>query len=226
MENKNKNQEIAKIFYEIEEMLEINSVPFKPRAYQKAAKSIENLKQDVSLLYKDGGIKTLKKISGVGESIAKKIEEYLKKGKIKYYQDLKEKTAIRSVITHYFKTKGLSLGELKKSAEKQKIVYSRFTKPAKQLLELAGSLEKAKEAMSKVAKWASSRNLDYAIETVFKKWLEIDRLKPKEIVKKPFYRQDPMVWSETKRKWYVINKDGEWLEFAGKKEDIDWKITN
>ena len=137
---------------------------------------------------------------------------------------MKEKTAIRSIVTHYFKTKGLSLQELKKSAKKQKIIYSRFTKPAKQLLELTGSVEKAKEAISKVAEWAKSRDLDYAIETVFKKWLELDRLKPKEIVKKPYYKGNPMVWSETKRKWFVISPEGEWLEFAGKESEIEWRI--
>ena len=49
-------------------------------------------------------------------------------------------------------------------------------------------------------------------------------LKPKEIVKKPFYRNDPMIWSEAKKKWYVINKQGQWLEFADKKSKIEWKI--
>ena len=107
---------------------------------------------------------------------------------------------------------------------KKKIIYSRHVRAAKQLLELAGSLKKAIGAIDKVAEWAKSRNLDYTIETVFKRWLELDRLKPKEIVKKPYYLGNPMVWSETKRKWYVISPEGEWLEFAGKEEEIEWKI--
>ena len=116
--------------------------------------------------------------------------------------------------------------ELKENAKKRKIIYSRFTKPAKQLLELAGSIEGAKEAIDKVAAWANSRKLDYTIETVFKKWLELDRLKPKEIIKKPFYQGDPMIWSEAKRKWYVISKNGEWLLFAGKEKDMEWKTID
>jgi ribosomal protein S13 len=219
------NQKVAKILLDIEELLKINSVPFKPQAYRKAAQSIESLTQDISLVYKKGGIKALKKIPGIGESIAAKIEEYLKKKRIKYYEDLKEKTAIRSVITHYFKTKDIALQELKESARKREIIYSRYTKAAKQLLELAGSLEKAKEAVEKVADWAKSRGLDYAIETVFKKWLELDRLKPKEVVKKPYYENNPMVWSETKKKWYVISPDGEWLEFADQESAIEWRTT-
>jgi len=217
------NKEIAKILNEIADLYEIKGVAFKPAAYRKAAKSLESLDKDISLIYKEKG---LKNIPGIGQSIAQKIEEYLKKGKIKQYEELKEETAIRQIVTCFFETKGVSLEELKKNAKKSKIVYSRFTKPAKQLLELAGSIEKAKEAITKVAGWANSRNLDYAIETVFKKWLELDRLKPKEIVKKPFYMGDPMIWSETRKKWYVISKDGEWLEFADKENKIEWKLKN
>ena len=137
----------------------------------------------------------------------------------------REETAIQEIVNHYFYTKGLTLEQIKKDAKKKKIIYSRFTRPARQLLELAGSVKKAKQAIDKVAKWAKSRNLDYAIETVFKKWLELDRLKPKEVVKKPYYQGDPMVWSETKRKWYVIDENGRWLEFVGKEEEMEWRIV-
>jgi len=218
------NKEIANILRDISKLLEINSIPFKPRAYLKAAQSLENLSEDVSLIYKNGGLKALEKIPGVGKSIAAKIAEYLKKKKIKYYEELKQKTAIREIVTYYFETKGISLEQLKRDSKKRKIIYSRFTKPAQELLVLSGSVNKAKEAIKKVAEWAKSRNLDYAIETVFKKWLELDKLKPKEIVKKPYYHNNPMVWSETRKKWYVISDDGEWLEFAGKLQDIEWRI--
>ena len=99
---------------------------------------------------------------------------------------MKEKeSVIQEIVNHFFHTKGLTLEEIKENARKRKIIYSRFTRPAKQLLELAGNKEKAKKAIDTVANWAKSRDLDYSIETVFKKWLELDRLKPKEIVKKP-----------------------------------------
>ena len=147
------------------------------------------------------------------------------KKKVKSRKKKQEETKIQKIVNHYFYSKGLSLDKIKKDAKKKKIVYSRFTRPAKQLLELAGSTRKAKSAITKVAEWAKSRNLDYAIETVFKKWLELDRLKPKEVVKKPYYKKNPMVWSETKKKWYVIDKYGTWLEFADKESEIEWKIT-
>ncbi|HHE76575.1 MAG TPA: hypothetical protein ENL27_01165 [Candidatus Parcubacteria bacterium] len=220
------NKKLAKIFLETAELLEIKGTSFKPRAYQKAAQSLKSLKEDVELIYKKESIKGLKSIPGVGASIASKIEEFLKTKKIKYFEELKKETAIRQIITYFFETKDVPLKELKKNAKKRKIIYSRFTKPAKQLLELAGSIEKAKKAIKTVADWAKSRNLDYAIETVFKKWLELDRLKPKEVVKKPFYRGNPMIWSETKKKWYVIDKSGEWLEYADKESKIEWKIVD
>ncbi len=220
------NKKIIQILNELADLLEIKGAPFfKVTAYRKAAKSLESLSKNISVIYKTKGLKGIREIPGIGESIAKKIEEYLKKHKIKYFEELKEETAIQQIITYYFKTKKVSLRELKYNARRRKIIYSRFTRPAKQLLELAGSVKKAKKAIDKVAQWAISRSLDYAIETVFKKWLELDRLKPKEIVKKPYYFNNPMVWSKTKRKWYVIDETGSWLEFAGKEDDIEWRIV-
>jgi hypothetical protein len=220
---KNNNEKIAEMFLESAKLLEIKGVAFKPKAYRKVASFLQNSENDISSVYEEKGLNGLKEISGIGDSIAQKIKEFLEKGKIKYCEELNKETAVRQIITYYFETKGLSLSEIKDNAKKRKIIYSRFTKPAKQLLELAGSIEKSKEAMNKVAEWAKSRNLDYSIETVFKKWLELDSLKPKEIVKKPFFRGKPMIWSEAKRKWYVIGQNDEWLEFAGKESDMEWK---
>lgn len=135
----------------------------------------------------------------------------------------KKETELQAVVNHFFYTKGLTLDEIKENSKKKKIIYSRFTRPAKELIELAGSVEKAKEAITIVADWAKSRKLDYSIETVFKKWLELDKLKPKDIVKKPYFMNQPMVWSQTKKKWFVIDDGGEWLEFAGKDSQIEWK---
>ena len=234
------NKEIAKIFRDMAELLDINGEKIVQRinAYKKAADYLEKLDEDVSVIYartsaekgKTWKVFLVPKI--IGEKNAKKIEEYIVsatrhkgQGVIKEFEELKEETAIRQVITHFFQSKGLSLQELKENAKKRKIIYSRYTKPAKQLLELAGSIEKGKEAIDTVANWANSRKLDYTIETVFKKWLELDRLKPKEIVKKPFYKGNPMIWSATKKKWFVISKYGEWLEFADKENTIEWKIV-
>ena len=86
-----KNQEIAKILYEIADLLEIEGVEFKPRAYRKAAQNIESLSVDIEELWKKG---QLEKIPGVGKSIAKKIEEYLKTGRVKKLEELRQKIPV------------------------------------------------------------------------------------------------------------------------------------
>jgi len=82
-----KNKEISKMFYEIADFLEIKDVRYKPRAYRRAARSIEALTEDIENIYDRG---ELEDIDGVGKSIAKKISEYLEAGGLKYYEDLKE----------------------------------------------------------------------------------------------------------------------------------------
>jgi len=84
------NSEIAKIFYEIADILEMRNVEWKPQAYRKAAKSIENLKQDLIDIYDKGGLKALDEIPGIGSGLAKKIEQYIKIGKIKEYERVKK----------------------------------------------------------------------------------------------------------------------------------------
>ena len=90
-----KNQEIAQILFEIGDYLELQEVPFKPQAYQKAAIALDGMEDDIASLYKEKGIKGLEDIPGVGKSIAEKIEEYLKTGKIKYYKELKKYVWLR-----------------------------------------------------------------------------------------------------------------------------------
>ena len=88
------NKELAKIFYEIADYLEMDGVAFKPYAYRKVALALETLEQDVGEIYRRGGLKVLEEISGVGKNIAEHIEEYLKTGRMKYYNQLKKKTPI------------------------------------------------------------------------------------------------------------------------------------
>ncbi|MBI2042176.1 MAG: DNA polymerase/3'-5' exonuclease PolX [Candidatus Nealsonbacteria bacterium] len=85
------NKEIARILYEIADLLAIQEVEFKPQAYQKAAVILESLEKDIAKIYQEGGRKALVDLPGIGESIAEKIEEYLKTGKIKYYGQLKKR---------------------------------------------------------------------------------------------------------------------------------------
>lgn len=81
-----KNQEIAKIFNEIADLLEIKGEnPFRIRAYRRAAQNIEGLPKSVEETPKE----ELLKVPGIGQDLAGKIEEYLKTGKIQAHEDLK-----------------------------------------------------------------------------------------------------------------------------------------
>lgn len=81
-----RNQEIAAIFYEIADMLDIKSDNFKQRAYRFAARIIEELPEDLEKIWKRRG---LTDIQGIGKNIADKIEEYLKMGEISLHKRLK-----------------------------------------------------------------------------------------------------------------------------------------
>ncbi len=86
-----KNAEIAKTLNQIADILEMKNIQWKPIAYKKAARTIQTLSKPIEKIYEKEGFKGLEKIPGVGKSIAKHIEEYLKTGKIKKYEQLRKK---------------------------------------------------------------------------------------------------------------------------------------
>ncbi len=88
------NRQLAKIFYEIADYLDMDDLSFRPFAYRRAADFLESSKTSVRELYDKEKIKGLVALPGIGENIAKKIEEYLKTGEIKYYNRLKKKAPI------------------------------------------------------------------------------------------------------------------------------------
>lgn len=78
-----KNAEIAEIFENLYNILSINEkTRFEALAYQRAARTLESISDDVSDIYNKYGIDGLMKIPGVGKGIAQHIVEYLKTGKI------------------------------------------------------------------------------------------------------------------------------------------------
>ena len=85
-----RNALAAKILYEIADILEIQDVQWKPIAYRKAARAIESLSEDVEDIHTRGGVKALEEIPGVGEAIAKKLEEIIRTGSLRYYEELKK----------------------------------------------------------------------------------------------------------------------------------------
>jgi DNA polymerase (family 10) len=83
-----KNSEVAKIFQDIADLLELKGENvFKIRAYQKAARAIEHYPRELKVMIDEG--EDLQSIPGVGEAIAKKTTELITTGKLGYYENLK-----------------------------------------------------------------------------------------------------------------------------------------
>jgi DNA polymerase (family X) len=137
------NAEIANILRKISFLLEMktnkdkkynNLLNFRNRAYNKAADQIENLSNNIELIYKAEGIESLLKIPSIGKAIALKIEEYIKTNEIEYYNQLKSELPInideflgiegigpKTLKLIYDKLKLKNLDELEKAATDGKI---------------------------------------------------------------------------------------------------------
>ncbi|MFW6037962.1 MAG: DNA polymerase/3'-5' exonuclease PolX [Candidatus Saliniplasma sp.] len=81
------NKKIADIFYDIADLLELEGVDFKPRAYRKAARNIESMKKDILDYYENDN---LRGIDGVGKAIEEKINEIIETGGLEYLENLKD----------------------------------------------------------------------------------------------------------------------------------------
>jgi DNA polymerase (family 10) len=85
-----RNLEISFIFNQIADLLEIQGAnPFRIRAYRRAAVNIEGLTDNVETLAQAG---SLRDVPGIGEDLAKKIDEYIRTGAIQFHEDIKRET--------------------------------------------------------------------------------------------------------------------------------------
>ena len=92
-----KNSEIAAVFSDIAGMLRLKKDNiFKIRAYEKVARSIEELPVAVEQLVAEG---RLSEVPGAGEAITKKITELVTTGKLEYYERLKKEFPERANTT-------------------------------------------------------------------------------------------------------------------------------
>jgi DNA polymerase (family 10) len=81
-----KNAQIAEMFNTMADVLEFKGeLVFKVNAYRKAARVIENLAEDIENIWRRNA---LLQIPGVGEGIAKKIDEFLRTGRMRKYEEI------------------------------------------------------------------------------------------------------------------------------------------
>lgn len=132
------NKEIADVFEEIAELLEIKGEnPFRIRAYQKANLTIANLPYSVVDVYNNKGKDVLMKIPGIGSGIADKIEELIKNnGMLEYLDRLKKE--IPESLTELMKVPGLG-------PKKVKLFYDKLEIKSIEDLEKAIKEEKLKD---------------------------------------------------------------------------------
>jgi len=112
-----KNQELAKIFFNIASLLDTGQRDFRVVAYRRAALSLESLDEDVDEIYLDKGLAGLQEIPAIGEGLALKIEEYIKTGKILEYEKMKKNLPVD--FTEMTKIEGMG-------PRKAKILYQKL----------------------------------------------------------------------------------------------------
>src|SRR2546430_3931822 len=84
-----RNEEIATRFSEIADMLDIlGEDTFRSLSYQRAARQLESLTENVEDLVREGRVD---QIPGIGRALAEKIVEYVTTGRIGYYDELRAK---------------------------------------------------------------------------------------------------------------------------------------
>src|SRR5204862_8127776 len=82
-----RNAGLPRVFRDIAAYLDMDDVPFKPRAYEKAAQAIESHDRPLDAVYRAGGVKALREIPGIGASMAEKLEELITTGKCKLREE-------------------------------------------------------------------------------------------------------------------------------------------
>lgn len=127
------NAEIADIMDRIGDLVEVSEKegPFQVRAYHRAADNIRHLDGDIVRIWQEGA---LEDIPGVGKAIAKKIDELMRTGHLRFLEEL-EKEVPPGVLDMlgvpgigpkrarmFWKKLGItSVEELKKAAESGKL---------------------------------------------------------------------------------------------------------
>jgi DNA polymerase (family 10) len=81
------NAEVARLLREVADLLELQGAnPFRVRAYQTAARTVEELPRPVAELLEEG--RQLTDLPGIGEDLAGKIEEIARTGRLAAHREL------------------------------------------------------------------------------------------------------------------------------------------
>lgn len=178
------NKEIAGIFWEIADILELkNENPFRIRAYRRAAQSIESLSENLASLAQEN---KLTEIPGIGADLSEKIKEIISTGQLKFLGEIKKE--VPQGLLEILKIPGLgpkhtmlihqklgvdNLEDLKKAARQGKIreIFGLGEKTEQNIL----------QGIDEVKKFGERFNLDVAYLTA---QIIIEELTQKAPIKK------------------------------------------
>lgn len=183
-----KNLELAQLFNEMADILEFHGKEkdkFRIIAYRNAALSLGSLSKDVVSLAKEDG-KTLDEIPGIGKSIAEKIIEFSRTGKIQKFEKIKK--SVPKGLIDLLKIPGIGPKKLKKLYIELKIknvaTLKKQIKSGK-VAELEGLGEKSASQMLSGIKLIRTAENRTPLGLMYQEVMEIiEELKKCEAVKK------------------------------------------
>jgi len=88
------NAALARALREMALFLEMDGVPFKPQAYERAAYTVAALDRPLAELHDEGGEKAIAELPGIGKGIAARIAGMILTGKMADLEALREQTPI------------------------------------------------------------------------------------------------------------------------------------
>ncbi|MFH1631571.1 MAG: DNA polymerase/3'-5' exonuclease PolX [bacterium] len=128
------NRDIARILKEIAAIYEAEGVQFKPQAYEIAAKTVEELGEELSSMYRECGRGCIDDLPGIGKSITELVEELVTLGRSELFEKMKRKypfdilalTAIegvgpKTVVELYRRLKIKTVADLERAIKAGKI---------------------------------------------------------------------------------------------------------
>lgn len=126
-----KNQLVAAILDQVADLMEIEAVDFRTKAYRRAAHTVDTLSEDIEDIKNEG---RLQELPGIGAKIAAKIDEIVETGKLKYLDNLKKEFPVdydalmaveglgpRSIKQLYNELGIKNLDDLEKNAKRHRI---------------------------------------------------------------------------------------------------------
>ena len=126
-----KNQLVAAILNQVADLMEIEAVDFRTKAYRRAAHTVDTLSEDIEDIKNEG---RLQELPGIGAKIAAKIDEIVETGKLKYLDNLKKEFPVdydalmaveglgpRSIKQLYNELGIKNLDDLEKNAKRHRI---------------------------------------------------------------------------------------------------------